>query len=97
MRSLFAFPINRHHPPAISIEQQLKAVDSPRERLVALGVAGFVGAPNVRNPVPALYAIGNRRLKEALFFKEGLGPSNVFVRSHAVGRHFAILAAPGGD
>ena len=47
---VLGLPENRHHPPALAIVDQLKAVDTSRERLCIVGfVPGFVGAEDVRD------------------------------------------------
>ncbi len=76
-----AFPVDIHHPPTRPIIEELGAIDATSKRLLALGVTRLVSAPYVRDVVPLLDAVGDRRLEEAFLSKIRLRALDVFIGS----------------
>lgn len=93
---IFTFPIDRNHPPAGAIVEQLNAVDAPSKWLLAPGVPRFIGAPHVRDVVPDLGPVGDRSFVEAFFVKEGFCPLRILIYRQVVGADLTAFIAVAG-
>src|SRR5262249_44257683 len=97
MRLIFGFPVHAENPPSTAVIHELKTVDSPGKGLFALGVAGFVGAPDVGYLVPSLKSVGDGILVETVSGKGILGAHGVLLRGEDPGRDGPLVVASRGN
>src|SRR4029077_3833882 len=87
----FALPHNRHHPPTLSVEDQLKAVDPALKRLRVVGiVARFVGAEDLSDVCVTLDLVRHSALEESFFFQKRTRALNVFLWSEHPSAHIGL-------
>src|SRR5207245_38273 len=93
----FALPVNRYDPPAFAVVEQLNAVDSAREWLARLLVAGLVGAEHLGNVAVLFHTSGDFALEKSFFVEEWLRPRDVVVHGQDAGSYVASGLLGGRD
>src|SRR5215472_10011942 len=93
VRGVFTFPVDGEYPPAAPVKQELKTVDAASERLIRLGVARLVGAPDVSYVVPLFGTIRHRRFKEALAGEGVFAAAHILIGGKNPGGDVALVVA----
>src|SRR5215813_2526338 len=97
MSGIFAFPVDGEYPPAAPVKDQLKTVDAAGERLIPLGVARLVGAPDMSHVVPLLGTIRHRRFEEALVGEGVFAAAHIVFGGENSRGDVAFVVAAAGD
>src|SRR5262245_56572070 len=97
MRAVLSFPVDRNHPPAAAIVEELKAVNAAGKWLFTFCMPGLISTPDMRNVVPQLNAIAGCGLVETFLLQERFAPLNVLLSIQHAGTYFSVLVAAAGN